>query len=233
MSSKKSGLPTQPIQPPSRSQQAYEVIKHQIVSLHLRPGSTIDEARLQTELGLGRTPIREALQRLTQEKLVAIAPRRGTFVTGIELMDLKLLFEARVPLEGLAARLAAQRGSNAHWQKMEAVLSALVDNGAPHSNEDMIAVDAACHEIMYDAAGNPFLRDTLVTLYALSLRLWYYSLSQMGDVSSAIAEHRTILEALQQRQGDRAAQIMEQHIQAFQTEIQAAMAGAPTLPKLI
>lgn len=214
-------------QPGSLSQQAYEAIKGQIVSLRLPPGAVIDENRLQGELDLGRTPIREALQRLTQEKLVAVIPRRGTFVTGIELKDLKLLFEARLPMEALAARLSAQRGNDEHWRQMEAALNRLPANGAPHTNEDLIAIDAACHEIIYDAAGNPFLRDTLVTLYALSLRLWYYSLSHMGDVSNAILEHRAILDALRQRQSDRAAQIMEQHIRAFQTEIQTAMVGGP------
>lgn len=215
------------LQPGSLSQRAYGAIKGQIVSLRLAPGAVIDEGRLQNELELGRTPIREALQRLAQEKLVAIIPRRGTFVTGIELKDLKLLFEARLPMEALAARLAAQRGNDEHWRQMEAALNRLPPNGAPHRNEELIAIDAACHEIIYDAIDNPFLRDTLVTLYALSLRLWYYSLSHMGDVSNAIREHRAILDALRQRESDQAAQIMEQHIRAFQTEIQAAMVGGP------
>ncbi len=214
-------------QPGSLSQRAYEAIKGQIVSLRLPPGAVIDENRLQVELDLGRTPIREALQRLAQEKLVAVAPRRGTFVTGIEPKDLKLLFEARLPMETLATRLAAQRGSEEHWRQMAATLNRLPANGAPHTNEDLIAIDAACHEIIYDAIGNPFLHDTLATLYALSLRLWYYSLSHMGDVSGAIQEHRAILEALRERDSDRAAQIMEQHIRAFQTEIQTAIVGGP------
>jgi DNA-binding GntR family transcriptional regulator len=223
----RAGDPSPRPQSGSLSQQAYEAIKGQIVSLRLPPGAVIDESRLQGELDLGRTPIREALQRLAQEKLVAVIPRRGTFVTGIELKDLKLLFEARLPMEALAARLAAQRGNDEHWRQMEAALNRLPANGAPHTNEDLIAIDAACHEIMYEAIGNPFLRDTLVTLYALSLRLWYYSLSHIGDVGNAIQEHRAILDALRQREGDRAAQIMEQHIRAFQTEIQAAMVGEP------
>lgn len=220
-------------QPGSLSQQAYEAIKRQIVSLRLPPGAIIDENRLQAELDLGRTPIREAIQRLAQEKLVVVAPRRGTFVTGIELKDLKLLFEARLPLETLAIRWAAQRGSEEQWRQMETALGRMDEAGDPHSNEDLMAIDAACHEIIYDAIGNPFLHDTLVTLYALSLRLWYYSLSHMSDVSDAIEEHRAMLDALQRRDSDRAALIMEQHIRAFQTEIQAAMVGTPAPHKPI
>ena len=82
------------------SQTAYQAIKYKIISLELPPGSVVDEFSLRTELGLGRTPIREALQRLSMEKLVTIVPRRGTFVTQIGLTDLQRLSEARLILEG-------------------------------------------------------------------------------------------------------------------------------------
>lgn len=212
-------------QPGSLSHQAYEAIKQQIVSLRLAPGAVIDEDHLQVELDLGRTPVREALQRLALEKLVTIVPRRGTFVTEIGIMDLRLLFEARMPLESLAARLAAQRGNESHWQAMESVLAQIpAENGAA-GNEQMIAIDRACHEIMYQAAGNSFLGDTLVTLYALSLRLWYYSLAHIGHMRETVDEHRAILEALRKRDADLAAQVMQHHIQAFQDEIQASIVG--------
>lgn len=216
----------------SLSQRAYEGIKHQIISLALPPGAVIDEDRLQAELGLGRTPIREALQRLALEKLVTIVPRRGTFVTEIGLMDLRLLFEVRVPLESLATRLAAQRGQESHWQEMEAVLAGMPPTDDAAANEQMIAIDRRCHEIIYEAAANPFLRDILITLYALSLRLWYYAIAEIGHMRQAVSEHQAILEALRRRDGETAARVMQHHIQAFQTEIQSIIVGSPTLPTL-
>ncbi|MCB8942358.1 MAG: GntR family transcriptional regulator [Ardenticatenaceae bacterium] len=210
---------------PSLSQQAYEQIKHKIVSLQLRPGHVIDEGVLIEELQLGRTPIREALKRLALEKLVTIAPRRGMFVTEIGITDLQRLFEVRLVLESQAARLAAVRGSRHHWQEMEAVLNKLPDEERPFTNQELIAIDEACHRILYEATDNIFLHDTLNMLYALSLRLWYYALARVGNMETAVLEHRLILEALQQQNPDLAAQRLERHIQTFQEEIQAAMLG--------
>ena len=210
---------------PSLSQQAYEQIKHKIVSLQLRPGEVIDESGLIEELDLGRTPIREALKRLSLEKLVTIAPRRGMFVTDIGITDLQRLFEMRLVLESQAARLATVRGTPAHWQEMAAALDKVPDEERPFTNEELIAIDEACHQILYEATDNLFLSDTLNMLYALSLRLWYYALSRVGNMETAVLEHRHILSALQQGDADLAAKLLEQHIQTFQEEIQAAMLG--------
>lgn len=210
---------------PSLKQQAYQAIKHKIVSLQLPPGAVIDEAALIEELGLGRTPIREALQRLALEKLVDIVPRRGMFVTEIGITDLQRLFEVRMVLESMAARLAARRGQPDHWRRMEGVLSRLNDGSDNLDNEVLIAIDEACHEIMYEAADNEFLYDALSGMYALSLRLWYYSLSRIGKMRSTVLEHRDILEALRAGQEERAASLLRDHIKSFQQEIQSIMLG--------
>lgn len=212
--------------PISLSQAAYEAIKQKIVSLQLPPGSVIDESALRKELGLGRTPVREALQRLALEKLVMIVPRRGTFVADIGITDLQRLFEARLVLESLAAQLACARGTEEHWRQMAAVLADMGETDE-QNNARLIAIDEACHEIMYRAADNKFLEDTLVALYALSLRLWYYALTQVGGMRQAVLEHRRILAALQARDAARAAQLVEEHIQTFQDEIQSVMLGVP------
>src|SRR2546429_4017456 len=93
------------------SERAYLQIRDQIITLNLPPGSVIEESRLRQELGLGRTPIREALRRLAQEDLVAVIPNRGTFVAGITITDLAAITEIRVELEGFAFRLAAERAT--------------------------------------------------------------------------------------------------------------------------
>ena len=209
----------------SYSERAYNIIKKKIISLELAPGAVINEIALQRELGFGRTPIREALQRLSLEKLVNIMSRRGMFVAGIGITDLTKLFEMRVELESLAAELAARRGKPEHWQRMSAVLAQLPHPDDPDYNESLIALDQGCHEIIYEAADNPFLADTLTTTYALSLRLWYFSLSQIGDMRGAIREHQQILEALKTADEQEAARLMGQHIQAFQEEIQTVMIG--------
>lgn len=202
----------------SLSQQAYEQIKYKIVSLKLAPGSVIDETQLRNELDLGRTPIREALQRLALEKLVIIVPRRGMFVTEISLTDLPRIFELRLVLEPMATRLAVQRGNSNHWERMSQLFETVSTDP-----DELITLDQQCHEIIYEAAGNEFLQDALQTLYVLSLRLWYYALSRVDDMQSAVLEHKAILVAIEMGDASYAAQLMERHIRAFQEEIQAVM----------
>ncbi len=209
----------------SLSQQAYERIRHKIIALDLPPGSVINETALREELGLGRTPIREALQRLALEKLIVIIPRRGTFVAEIGITDLHRLFEARLVLEAFAARLACRRGKEKHWQQMAAVLARADEPDV--DQEQLIAIDEACHEIIYEAADNKFLRDILVSLYALSLRLWYYSLFHIGGMREAVIEHVRIMEQLREHNEDEAARLIVEHIQTFQATIQEVMLGTP------
>lgn len=215
------------------SQQAYDLIKQKIVSLALSPGEVIDETLLREELGLGRTPIREALQRLALEKLVVIMPRRGMFVSEIGIADLQQLFEVRIVLECLAVRLAAQRGTADHWRRMADTLARMGEEDEA-DNESLIEIDATCHQLIYEAADNEFLKDSLVTMYALSLRLWHFFLAKIGDMRAAIDEHNRMLAALEEGDAGQAVRLMEKHIRAFQEEIQTVMLGtaAPKRPSL-
>jgi len=207
----------------SLSQQAYQSIKQKIVSLELAPGSVINEPRLREELNLSRTPIREALQRLSQEKLILIAPRRGMFVSEISITDLQKLFEARLVLEPFAARHAAQRGTTEHWSRMEAVLTTVPAKDEEADNKKLITIDETCHQIIYEAADNPFLCDVLRTNYALSLRLWHFSLASISNMQDVVLEHRLIMDALKAKEEDEAARLMQKHIHTFQTELQTVM----------
>ncbi len=206
------------------SQQAYEEIKHKIVTLELAPGSVLDEAELQEELGLGRTPIREALKRLALENLVSIVPRRGMFVTDIGISDLQRLLEVRLELERLAARLAAQRGTPQHWQRMERLIS---DQAAfdLDDNDNFISMDDSFHEIIYDAADNRFLREALTVLLTLNERLWYHFLPEVGHLQLAQDDHKLIMESLKLGDRDQAAARMTKHIQRLQTRLQSIMLG--------
>jgi DNA-binding GntR family transcriptional regulator len=209
---------TQPL-----SQKAYKKIRRKIISTELPPGAIIDEGALQLELGLGRTPIREALLRLSVEQLVLIVPRRGIFVTEISITDLNQLFEIRLELEALAIRQAVRRGTSIHWRQMEATLAQMPDEDNPNPHEILIAIDEQCHRIIYQAADNKFLQKTLVTLYALSLRLWFFFLAKIGGMQKTVDEHNDILEALRDGDEARAVHLMEEHIHAFQDEMVSAI----------
>lgn len=214
----------------SLSEQAYQQIRQKIVTLTLAPGAVVDEAQLQAELSVGRTPIREALKRLELERLVSIIPRRGIFVTPINLTDLQHLYELRINLECLAAELASQRGTAVHWQEMACVLSE-VDDSANISPEQLISVDETCHRIIYKAADNQFLEQTLTALFPLSLRMWYVALSKLGDKKDSIIEYKHIVEhqeimiALQNGRTKEASSLMRRHIDTYQNYIENIILG--------
>lgn len=204
------------------SDRAYHLIKHKIITLELPPLAPIDEQALMEDLQLGRTPIREALQRLAAEDLVFFAPRRGMFVADISITDLQKIFEARVVLEGFCARLAAQRATQEQVSEMQAVVHELawVRDG---DNRALMAVDERFHNLLYEAADNEFLADTLRRLHALSFRLWHLMLDRLGSVRRAMEQHVEIASAIEARDPDLAEQVIQQHVAEFQQEIKAVL----------
>lgn len=206
---------------PTLSEQAYERIRTMIVRLDLAPGDVLREDDLRGALGIGRTPIREALQRLAREHFVTVMPRRGMFVSGIDVSELSMLFETRTVLEPYAARLAAARGSDDHWRAMAAALAQTEDSGLAPT--DLMTIDRTCHEIMWEAADNRFLLDTLDMLYAQSDRLWHLYLADVADMNHAVAQHKAILDALSGGDGEGAAALVGAHLSAFDTQIRVAV----------
>jgi DNA-binding GntR family transcriptional regulator len=198
------------------------LIRDQIVTLQLAPGSVIEETRLRQELGLGRTPIREALQRLAHENLVTFVPHRGTFVCDINLTDLHRLTEVRIELEGYAARLAAERataGDRARMDKLMAELDA-IDESDVHN---LMRLDQQIHRLVYQATRNSFLQSTLEENFNLSLRIWFLALDRGVRLKAAVEEHRQLLAAIVAHDGDRAAAVMRQHVSGFEQAIRKVL----------
>jgi DNA-binding GntR family transcriptional regulator len=209
---------TRRAQASSHSSEAYRLLKDKIIRLELPPATVIDEAGLMAELELGRTPIREALQRLALENLVVILPRRGTIVADLNMSDLQKIFEIRVDLELLSVRLAAQRATPAQIAAMETLFAdadALLHQG---DNYQLIQLDHEAHRLLAQAAHNEFLEETLDRLYNHVLRLWYVSLHRVQRLREALEEHREIIARVKAGDGEGAAQIMRIHIAEFQDQ---------------
>src|SRR5688572_17447451 len=130
--------------------QAYRQIRDAIVAVRLQPGAPLDEKALSASLGLGLTPIRDAVKRLTLEKLAVTYPRRGTYVSRINIADEARLTEIRVELEGLAAALAAERATESERAALLELLDAL-EHGGPE-RADHTELDARVHRAIYAAA---------------------------------------------------------------------------------
>jgi DNA-binding GntR family transcriptional regulator len=199
-----------------------------IVQLELAPGAVVREDELQMLLGMGRTPIREALQRLVRDQFVTVIPRRGVFVSSIDVDELPTLYETRAIIEPYATRLACARGTAEHWDAMAEALQLADRPGAPAV--ELLDIDRRCHELVWAAADNRFLTSTLDMLYAQSDRLWHMYLAEVDDMADAVAEHREILEALRDSDGDRAARLAEAHIRAFDAQIRTAVKRRLTSP---
>jgi DNA-binding GntR family transcriptional regulator len=219
---------TNGVEAETQAEQAYILIREKIVRLDFAPGDVLREDDLRDSTGLGRTPIREALQRLQREYFVNVIPRRGMFVSGIEVEELSLLFETRAVLEPYTARLAALRGTPEQWDEMETTLGQTANPTL--SDEEQLGLDRRCHEIIWAASGNRFLWDTLDMLYAQSDRLWHLYLTDVADMQHAVDEHQAILSALRAQDGDGVATLVEQHVRGFDTQIRTAVTAALTAP---
>lgn len=207
----------------SRSEAAYRILKEKIVTLELPPAAVLNEAELMRELDLGRTPIREALQRLALDNLVVILPRRGTIVADLNMSDLQKIFEVRIELEVHAARLAARRATPEQVATMESLFEDAETIIRSGDHRQLIRLDHQAHRLLAQAAHNEFLEETLERLYNHVLRLWYVSLHKVGRLREAIAEHRDIIAAVKGRDGDRAGEIMRAHIAEFQKEFMSVV----------
>jgi DNA-binding GntR family transcriptional regulator len=207
----------------SLADQAYYAIRELIVSLEYAPGDPISERDLTDRLRIGRTPIREALRQLAQEKLVEVFPRRGMFVTTVDVRDLARICEVRAVLEPEAARLAAERATQEDLNEIAALLEEL-DSGRRRSDRMLIDLDERIHRTIYRSAHNQFLEETLEEYYALALRIWVMALEQTHALRDAVEEHQGVLEAISRGMGTRAADRMRAHVEHFEATMREVLA---------
>jgi DNA-binding GntR family transcriptional regulator len=212
----------EPVAVRSQSEEAYARLLERIVSLDMPPGSVVNEARLREELKIGRTPIREALQRLARENLVRSIPHRGTFVTDVNITDLARITEVRVVLEGHAARLAAEKLTASDRETLAESVE-LLRRGPLADQRDLIHLDQRIHRAIYRSAHNPFLEATLERYFNLSLRLWYLVLDRQVGLRQAVDEHIDLLQAVLAGDGELAETIMRKHVIGFEREIRKVL----------
>ena len=208
------------------AERAYVELRDRIVTLRLAPGTVLREDDLMREMEIGRTPLREAVKRLALENLVAVQPRRGTFVSAVEAADIANISEVRAELEGFAAELAARRMDGAVTAAAEQLLEEIDEVTEPHEQEWLMRFDERIHRFTWEAAGNPYLTETLERYFTHSLRIWYLVLDRVPRLGHTVHDQVHLLEALLERDGGRARDVMREHVLAFQREILAAFEGS-------
>ena len=220
--------------PASLATQAYLALRDRLVLLDIAPGEPLQEARLAEELGVGRTPLREALKHLELDHLVVTYPRRGTFATNVDITALAAITQVRAALEPVAVRAAsANQDPSARAALEEAARSlepleadADVDGPGradPPDPRRALQVDVEVHSAIYRACGNLYLAEPLLRLDNLSTRIWCVAMHRLPGLTSHVTELRELLEAILGGDGDRAAELISRHVAEFESSIRAVL----------
>jgi DNA-binding GntR family transcriptional regulator len=209
------------VNPPSLAEQAYLFVRDRLVMLDIPPGSPLNEEELGTALGMGRTPIREALKRLESERLVVAYPRRGTFATDVNISDLAHISEVRRTLEPMATAAAASRATDADRATLTE-LRAQLDAGVPsEDNPELLRTDLALHRAIYRCVHNPFLEDTLIRYDNLATRIWCVFVPRLSGMAGHVDEHVPLLTAIIEGDAEKAAALTLEHVSGFEAAIRA------------
>lgn len=203
----------------SQADLAYERLLELLLTLEIPPGSPLSEADLMERVGVGRTPLRDAIHRLEMQRLVTIYPRRGTFATEINIGDLVLITDVREELEALAASQAALRATDADRTSLARLLTRVDKPGT----RKPIELDTTIHRAIYAAAHNHFLASTAEMYHNLSLRLWHLYTERLTDITSHVEEHRQLLRAILDRDTEASAAAARTHVRRFEASVSAVI----------
>ncbi len=206
--------------------QVYSALRDAIVTGKLKPGERIVEDRICSELGVSRSPLREALRKLEGEGLVSILPRRGAVVTELTPRDQLELFAVREALEGLAANLAARHITAEELAELEDVCQAMEKCIRARDMAAVVVLNTQFHELVAKASRNRWVREFLLSIRAQTRRLYRSSIEKPDRAPESVAEHQLVIEALKEGDGVRAEALARQHV--LKAREVAASAGVGT-----
>lgn len=194
--------------PRSLTEKAYQLLVQKLTRLELVPGAALVEKALSADLGIGRTPIREALQRLAAEGLVTHHPNRGMFVTEISATTVQQIYEFRMVIDGYAARLAAVRATERDVAELKVLQAKLVQATEQDDIDAYVAHDRQFYDVLARVAQNVYLTETMLKIFNLHLRLWFLISNRLGTWHEVARAHeemtKGIVDAIALRDPDRA-----------------------------
>lgn len=199
--------------------QAFEKIRKRIICLDYAPGQYLSEAQVSKELGLGRTPVRQAFDRLMLMNMISILPRKGVMVSPISLDEIDQIIEVRLVNETHCTALAAERATAEDIGEMEDILAEAEIASEARDRERLMELDKEFHRIIARAARNKVLGDLLANLHDRSLRFWFISLGDEAHLKCVGAEHKAIYEKIRDRDPEAAATAAREHIASFRANI--------------
>jgi DNA-binding GntR family transcriptional regulator len=197
----------------SLEEKVYLSLEEQIISQKLRPGESVTEMKLSRELGVSRTPVREALQRLDREGLIKLIPNKGAVVLGISEQDLMDIYKIRMRLEGLAARIAAEKRDEAFCRELRDNVELTEFYMTKGNIEKVKNLDSEFHDIIYRCCESRMLGKTLSELHRYIASYRKLSLAVSGRIDHSLSEHREIYEAIACGNTDAADALMSEHVE--------------------
>jgi DNA-binding GntR family transcriptional regulator len=200
----------------------YIRLREEIISTELPPGALLREDELRQRFGVGRTPIREALQLLRHNGFVTILPRRGTLVTEINITDLASIYEVRVHLEAWAARLAAERASHDDIEVATKLIQELLSTSR-HDHYALLSLDRRVHRLAYRCTKNDHLASTLEHYQNLSLRILNLALKRypalIPRLEDVVDDQQALLQAICRGDGESAETVAREHVLTFERSV--------------
>lgn len=190
----------------------FNAIENAILNGEYKDGDSLNELRLSKELGISRTPVREALMQLELEGLVKNVPNKGAVVIGVTQQDIHDIYEIRIRIEGLAARLCAENITEDELHALEQIVDLQEFYLLKNDTEQIWKLDGDFHKIIYDASRSRPLRFTLSNFHNYIKKARDISVQTEGRAEKTVAEHRAILKSIQEHNGELAEQLTAQHI---------------------
>lgn len=180
----------------SLTDHAYQRIEEDIVMLQLQPGSIVSEAQLSERIGIGRTPIREALQRLAHAGLVVILPRRGILISEIDIRAQLQLLEVRREVERLVAGNAADRATTAEKERFRGIADEMKQAAETNDDRAFLRLDRELNDLSVDAARNGFAAKAMQLMQPLSRRFWFIHYQAVADLPLCARLHADVARAI-------------------------------------
>lgn len=196
----------------SRAQMVYEKIRDRIIDGSLKTNTSLTEEMLAAEFEVSRTPIREALRMLERDNFIELIPRKGAFIKGISITDIKEIFTIREALEGISARLAVDVLSDGDILELELLLKMAMEEYSNNNIEESLNKGNELHKRIIGASNNSRILVILSNLKDNLNRLHHISAALPGRLQMANEEHFAILNALRERNGDLSERKMREHI---------------------
>jgi len=205
----------------------FDLIEEAVLNGTYKPGDSLTESRLAAELGVSRTPVREALTRLEQEGLVRLVPNKGALVTGISPKDIQDIYTIRIMIEGLAARWAAEQISDEELKQLQEAIELEEFYTLKNDLEHLLQLDSRFHQIMYAASKSRPLMYMLKTFHQYIQHARSLSLETPGRAYKALQEHKAILQAIREHDGRRAEDLTAEHIRRASENLLNAVRNRP------